>query len=68
MKKFNILHNDLLNEDNLENVFLEIIKTPCDNVFEISISLEFELNNLEILDITEGRFAAFTSYLDSISL
>jgi hypothetical protein len=57
----------LLKKDDLDTSYPEVVIIPCDNTFDICISLEFELNNTEKLDAIIVEFDAFAAYLDSIS-
>jgi hypothetical protein len=67
MRQLNLLHNILLGEDDLEITYPQVAKKPSDNAFEILISWEFNVNNLEMLDKIIFKFDEFTDFLDTMS-
>jgi hypothetical protein len=64
MNQLALLQIDLLREDGLNILSLEATQIPIDDDNEISISMEFELNDPEMLEKIVQHFAVFTAYLD----
>ena len=60
--------NSLIEECELDISLSDISNFPRDDMFEISISLEYAVNGLEICDKIVERFDAFIVYLDNLSL
>jgi hypothetical protein len=68
MKEFYRLHNTLLYEsDGLKITNLEARTTPLEDLFEISILLEFHMNNPEMHEKIANQFDALATKLDIMS-
>jgi hypothetical protein len=70
MKLLTYLHKDILNDDDLKVLysFIESTKILGDNLYEIFISIGFDLYNPDKLDRIIKQFNVFTDHLDSISV
>jgi hypothetical protein len=68
MKQLNLLHNKLLDEDDLDILYPHVAKIASDDkVFKILISWEFYVKNPEVLNTIVDNFDEFTNYLNLLS-